>query len=274
MSLLTKILAGLNIIVAGVLVFLAGRCYYARHEWTKHLEMLVRVRDGTAATDELLDRLKGMKPTEHERLMERVASDYARRKKAGDLMFLDRDKAAGKDDEKPDQMDRIEAANAAAALELLKDEVKNNQFAQELGLDNYRRLIAEYAKLQQPKLRAQEQRLAAEKSRLLTIRRNFQRDVAELNAKINVLKERIEAEKALTTAATTENLERQKELAQLYTEVEEWWAARNLAQGRERDIKDLLARTKARFEELTKLNQTLAAEIRKLEGVATAEGGE
>lgn len=245
-----SVLAFFNIVAAGVLFYYAGAVWYTRVQWVRALEERQKLRDGLS-TDQLIAQLT---PDQKESL-KKWEAEYTRRKTAGALQLSDLK-------EKPDQIGGQESQKAA----------------REYGPADYRRILNEFVKLRTPELRAEEQRLAEEKNTLLQIARNYDERIARLKEEIARFatdegkpEEMLAKERDILERLKTENQARRLELANLYAELEEAVAARELAEGTLADYKRRRDAIREKAIALVAENLELEQEIKRLER-AKAQG--
>jgi len=265
MGLAAKILAAANILAAFVLFYFVGKDFAVRQNWMQLIEKRIADRDGYdaktivdnyASARDAAAHIEGLSETEKEYVdlrlkeWENLKSDYAKRKAAAEFML----------EKVPHQPESIPNQD-------------NQKVAAELGWDDYRKILREFRMMHAPQLQHEEMLLLAKKDALLQAQKGYDEHIRDLKAKIAELgkdqkpEEIIEAEKGIKRKLDEENDMRRKELAGLYTELEEQLAARNVSQGRERDMRDLLELTRKQIQLLTKENQELAGQISKKEGV-------
>jgi hypothetical protein len=242
------VLSFMNLVAAGVLFYAAGQVFYARVNWTRLLDERRAERDGITTADVL----KNPGLTEEDRRKIRAfASEYVQRKAAANTLLAPLQ-------EKPEKIGDDDSKKTSA----------------QLGADDYRKILHEFQQRKTPLLRAEEQALAAQKDSLLMQRRKYDQQIKYLTEQIARQEKVLGEEKAITEKIDTENQARRVELAQLFSEIEEAVAARGIAEGRERDMKDLIARTRKKTEEVAKENLELTEQLRRLEGIASGREGD
>jgi len=248
MSLANKILAGLNILAALVLIWFAMEVASARVEWIRRIDESTRWREGqleifneALAKDEVLRKLD---PQKRDDIKNMYKSAHARRKAAAGTSF---------DGFKTD-VKRVIADS---------DDAKN--IIKEYGPEYYRLLLRDQIVDQSPRLRDEEQTVAAKKATLVNIREDYKKQLALLEDQITQLKKDKDAEKTLTDQMLAENAQRRQELVRLYADLEEGLTARNAAQSREKDLQEQLDYMQKKLRRLAEKNQELAEEIRRLE---------
>lgn len=248
MSLVSKILTVLNIVVSLVLIVLAMRVIAARTAWVQRIDESTKWRDGqleifneAMAKDEVLKKLDPQKRDDIKRM---YASAHARRKAAAGTAF---------DGFKTD------------VRRLIADSEDAKNIIKEYGPEYYRLLLRDQIVDQAPRLRDEEQTVAAKKATLVNIREDYKKQLALLDDQINQLKKDKDAEKVLTDQMAAENAQRRQELVRLYAELEEGLTARNAAQSREKDLQEQLAYMQNKLRRLADENQKLAEDIRRLE---------
>jgi hypothetical protein len=248
MSLASKILVGLNILVSLFLIWEAMQVAAARTAWIQRIDESTRWRDGqleifneALAKDDVLKKMDAQKREDIKRM---YASAHARRKAAAGTSF---------DGFKTD-VKRLIADS---------DDAKN--IIKEYGPEYYRLLLRDQMVDQSPRLRDEEQTVAAKKATLVNIREDYKKQLALLDDQITQLKKDKDAEKTLTDQMAAENAQRRQELVRLYAELEEGLTARNAAQSREKDLQEQLDYMQKKLRRLAEKNQELAEEIRRLE---------
>jgi hypothetical protein len=249
MSLITKILAGLNILVSFVVIYYAAQVVTVRTEWIKTLDKAQRLRDGDVeilndalAKEEVLKKVTDKE--KQDAIRREFFSAHARRKAAAGVPF---------DQFKGDKNKVI--AESQEAKDIMKD----------YGAEYYRQIAREQVQDQAPLLRSEEQIVAAEKATLVNIREDYKKQLQLIDDQTAQLKKDKDAEKALTDQMLVENTQRRQELVRLYAELEEGLTARNLAQSREKDLREQLDYMQGKLRRLAAENQKFAEEIQRLE---------
>jgi chromosome segregation ATPase len=237
MSLLTKILAALNLIAAGVLFYFAGRAFYVRYEWSKVMDRLAAQRDGIP-TSALLDKLEKTQPevyAKYQQLVGDLHSEASQRRAAG--------------------LARLDPVGKSVAPD-------GESIAKDLGPEDFMALLHELNKDQEPVLAIQERDLLAAKARLTEQKQALERKIAELQASVARYQEAIQTEQAQQAKLVAETNERKRELGQLNSELEEAMAARNQARARENDMKTELKRIQEQYQEIANQLDSLLKQIR------------
>lgn len=268
----TRILAILNIIAIGVLFYAAGRSAYQRAAWTQFLEERAKkYRDGQTTQawlaslnseqmGKLLDRME-VTPLLLSRLPEadRAKIEALERAKKNQYEAL---KARG---DKPPYRYKSESEQRQqlAKLAVNDNELDSNpgklltvggdmdKMQEALGPAGFLRLVREAIALNKPKLLAEEQRLVEAKASLLRQKENFEKDIAKFTEEIARLEARLKDERDLRERMETENRARRSEITQLYAEIEEAMHARDVALGREQDMRRQLAEIQDRIGKTT-----------------------
>jgi hypothetical protein len=295
MTIFTKILAVLNLLAAGVLVVFAVMAFTARIAWNRVLAEHQRALQGTLTASDALAQLT---PEQRTRVAQYL-SDPARRHGAGGALAAplleDKMKLLSPEAQQllakmgPDQFSAVLQELVRGRGAELAQRYPNNpaiqelvslsengqllspaaqQLTQQFGPDDVKRLIQEANRYQTPQLTGEERRLAATRASLLHMKYVYDTQIAEMNADIARYAERLKMETALLTKVQGENTARLRELAALYAELEEMMAARNQAENREKDMRDLLAETRQRYFELARENQALRDRLLREEGIA------
>lgn len=354
----TRIIAGLNVLVAGLLFWYVGLSAYKRSEYANNLRMLKETRDGWTTTElftrkmgdttqpadkrktwyeqlseedrkklvdsivisedllaklpeadaQALRRLQEQKEGEIRRLEaenknlpagrrptkipHREESDIARRDAilrmaynpvtrlgeiaAGPGMFpfeIDEDALFRKNAKgeyvgelklKPRQPDQN--GNPNRLLSPNKPDSKDVEaMARLLGFEGFKRLYRESILLHQSRLPAEETELADKKATLLAIQLRYQRDIARFREETDTLKARVETEKELRITVNRENDERRAELARIYSEMAEAFAAREAALGRLRDADRQLQDARDDIQRLVQENERYLQEVSGME---------
>ncbi len=241
MTWLTRIVALLNIIAAGALIYFALQVIEHRRLWAKEFERQIQQRDGIP-TQQVLSSLS---EEEREKLKQLLGdylqkSEYAQLKGAAAVQF-DAMKT------KPPQDPKL--------LDLIK----------KLGPDVYRKLVEDYIVAIQATMLAEENKLIARRAALQLEERGHQAQIKYYDEQIARFLLDEKREKELLAKAVVESEARRLELTQRYAELEEALAARNVARGRLRDVEDRLAAQRTEFDRLAAENQSLAEKIRLIE---------
>jgi DNA repair exonuclease SbcCD ATPase subunit len=247
MHIAAKILAGINIVVSCVVIYLAAEVVAARLAWVRALDAAAKMRDGEVeifdeaiARDEVLKKL----PKERQDDIKRIFRTAHERRKAAAGVSFDTFRA-----------DKAQLTESQEAKGIMK----------EFGPDYYRQIVREEIQDQAPQLRDEEQRIATTKANQVSMREDYKKQLTQLDDQIEQLKKDKNNEKALTDQMLAENAQRQRELVRLYAELEEGLNARNLAQSRENDLREQLQYMQAKLRRLADENQKLATEITRLE---------
>ncbi len=253
MSLVTKILAIVNILAALVVIYLAKQVVAARIAWVRALDSAAKARDGeieifneVLAKDEVLKKLD---PEKKKAISDMFKSAHARRKAAAAVAF------DGFKSDKTKVMPPLTAGQKNEASDIMA----------QYGPDYYRQVIREEIQDQAPQLRDEEQRVAAQKAALVNIREDYKKQLVLLDDQITQLQKDKTNEKALTDQMLAENVQRRQELVRLYSELEEGLNSRNLAQSREKDLREQLEYMQKKLARLAEENQKVTAEITRLE---------
>jgi hypothetical protein len=292
----TRILSILNVLAVFALFWLAAQSWYLRNLTSQALKAQEQLRDGIPTEDwfqmltpdqrtALVDKIKI-----DDQLISRLSQADRDALKIRDRAKEDSDAADKSRGQKPphrsefDQEQRREMAMTAGGYHLDFDP-KNNptnlagvqvspmrEVALRLGPAGFRRLVQEAIRLHQPRLAAEERDLIDRKASLLRIKAEYERDIEKLKEQIAALSERADAERAIRDRALHENTERRRELATLYTELEEAILAREVALGLEMDARRQLEEIQERMANYLKLNEALTRQIQQSElGTATKE---
>lgn len=288
----TRILAILNIIAAFVLFYAAGRAAYQRHEWSQTLANRARqYRDGLPTeewlgkigndqlgalldrmevTPALLARLPDSDRARIEPLERRARSNFEARKNRGDNPAP----RYRSEDEQRQSIGKLTAddkvMNDPGQL-LLSDQGTLKELRDRLGPAGFTRLIREAIVLNRPKILARQLDLAAKLSSILRQVETYQKDIASFDEQIARFNDRLKDEQALKDKLTFENKARRDEITQLHAEVEEALHARDVAQGRESDMRRQLAEVQDRINKLTEKNNQLEKLIETREAVTKTD---
>jgi hypothetical protein len=250
MSLLTKVLAFLNLLGAGVLGYYVSQVAMARHEWEKTLADHDRQIAGNS-TEEIVALFKAKRPQDHARIFSGpLAPQSAERQREAVVRALF-------DPEKPEMLYGKEA-----------DAIKREYG---LNADDLRFVIQSQIPIETSKIAREAERLQKNYDVLVRRRNVLMTQISDLLAEIKEIGNnktgRIGVEVATNVKIQTEIAERRLELVRLYARLEEAVAAREIALGQERDMETELKRTRDAFDKLARLNMQLEAEIAKAEGV-------
>ncbi len=253
MSVFTKVLLFLNLFVALFLLFLTGSIVGHRNNWTKRIDDLKRTRDGIEL-ESLLASLQQKNPERWRQVTNELKSRAAQRVEA----------ARGLSNEPV----LPKGATGVARPDPLSEEAR--KFINEIGPEEYKRLVQRRITADNPKLIIEERELAARKATLGGLRDDYQYEVNDLSAAIARLNERLKEETDYEKRVQAENADRRREIAQLYMEFEEAQAGRKLAESQEADMRYYLDLTRKRIKQLIAENRGLAEQIR---GAESQEGG-
>jgi hypothetical protein len=291
MTITQIVLASLNVIAAGIMLWFASQSAYARAQWTHTVRALEQQRDGLATADWLRELnqqqlqalrgkividesvISGLKPEERDRIRaqlqaggegEGVKSDLAIRQELAKLFWNTGQRAVF---EKKDGKTELKSIVDDAAYQ------QQNPPAKLTGadLDTMARLIgpAGFTQLIRLAIRQQYPRLDMESrealNKLYDNRRrltDLNNQIAKIRAEVENLNERRDVEKALLQQAEFENLERRREITRLQADVEEAQAAYALALGREADKKRQFEELKQKANQSVENSTKLVEEIR------------
>jgi hypothetical protein len=287
----TRILAILNVIAAIVLFWAAGKAAYQRTAWNKFMEeRAAKFRDGTTTQDwvkgldpqKLGQLLDGMSLTEELlnripepdraklRAMEERAKGQAQAAKAAGNPVKPRYRSESEEREA-----LAKGAMGEKGLDdpgvLLTEPANIKEMKQRLGPAGYARLIREAILLNKPKIFAEERELTEKLASLLRQREQYQLDIIKLTEDQTRLEARLATEKDLLARTEFENKARRSEITQLYAEVEEAMHARDVALGRETDMRRQLDEVKGRIDKLSERNGQIEKLLLEKEGVTKKE---
>ncbi len=285
-----RVLVGLNLVVGVALVILAGTVINDRQNFAKRLDELERIKTGQS-----VDQLSASLNPEQKAALVRVReprdqrtppgpdgqiksperSEFEARNEIVQALAEQIDVNRKKMDEIRKQLSLTEETKDKRNLvgEFGKLVDQNQQLVSELGVQYagktgaaaYRRYVEEQIQLGRFNLPFEARNLADRLQSLKLIRAELERDFQKLEVETAKLNEQLETEKKVTQQQTEQVAGRQKELVELNAEVEEALHAREISQGRARDMRLLLERTRAAYQQMTRENQELDLALAYLE---------
>lgn len=290
MTITQIVLACLNIIAAGVMFWFASQSYVARVTWENYLRQVEAFKTGKETGEwakelkpEMLERI-----TDHvvvdETFLSALPSDVQRRVKQ-----LSDDKKAGDEKSftkrvKSDSAKRLEIAKQFQSLGMVMQRDANGKvqliqgqkdsprklydgslenLAKELGPVDFTRLVRIVHRQQLPRLAGEEDRVANIFLTNRRIRDSLLDQRERLDVDIDLLTKRRDFEKVLVEEAEYDNLQRQREITRLQSELDEFISSRNITLGRETDVRRKLEEMKRIIDETTKKNSELEQKIEK-----------
>jgi hypothetical protein len=283
MTITQIILASLNIIAAGVMLWFASQAAYARHAWTATLRYYEQQRDGDSTADWLaslnpqqLQTLRGrividdaviagLKPDERKRIHDALLSDSGSKSDAAvrhEIAKLFWNTGQHAEYEK--------GADGKLTLKNVTDDKEPNpptkliqgddlkKLADALGPAGFTSLIRQAIQQQHPRLALGEREAV---NKVYDARRrlaDLNGQIAKVQSEVQLLTERRDVEKALLAQAQQENLERRREITRLQADVEEALGAYTMALGRESDkkrqLEELLKQINKTIEDINRLD--------------------
>lgn len=298
MTITQIVLASLNIIAAGVMLWFASQAAYAREHWVHRVRDYEQMRDGQATGDWLanlnqqqLQILRGkividesviaaLKPEDRDKIRRELSrgseaegskSDAAIRQEMAKLFW------------NTGQHARFEVG--ADGKKVFKEAVDDQAYQQQNppmkliqgnDLDTLARFIgpAGYTALIRQAILQQYPRLALDEREALNSVYDARRRLADLNsqitktkAEVDLLTQRRDVEKGLLQQAQQENVERRREITRLQADVEEGMGALTVALGRQAD-------KKRQLDEIQQQITKTIAEIDKLDAQLRSLGAE
>jgi len=253
MSLLTKVLAFLNLVAAGVLGWYIAQVFLARQAWERLLAEHDRVLAGSS-TEEILKQFEANHPALYRQIFSGPSapqSDEQKRTAVLNALF---------DPDNP----KLLYSNAVDSIR------------KEYGLtsDDIKSVIQLRIQPERDKIEREKDTLRLSHAALVRRRAVLDTQIRDLAAEIATVGDaqkktgRIGLEVVTKEKLEAEIEARRVELVRLFARLEEAVAAREIALGQLRDMEAELTRVRQAYDRLSRLNLKLEAEIAKAEGVA------